>query len=73
MPLVRRPSFPWAAPAWPDGVDLPPLERTVGVDYDTAWSRRYGVRVARAALLDWVARPVVRAVASPRVEGLDRI
>jgi 1-acyl-sn-glycerol-3-phosphate acyltransferase len=54
-------------------VDLPPLERTVGVDYDTAWSRRYGVRVARAALLDWVARPVVRALASPRVEGLDRI
>jgi 1-acyl-sn-glycerol-3-phosphate acyltransferase len=73
VPVARRPSFPWAAPTWPDGVELPPLERTVGVDYDTAWSRRYGVRVARAALLDWVARPVVRALASPRVEGLDRI
>lgn len=73
MRLVRRPSFPWAAPTWPDGVELAPLERSVGVDYDTAWSRRYGVRVARAALLDWVARPVVRALASPRVDGLDRI
>jgi 1-acyl-sn-glycerol-3-phosphate acyltransferase len=54
-------------------VGLPPLERSVGVDYDTAWSRRYGVRVARAALLDWVARPMVKALASPRVDGLDRI
>jgi 1-acyl-sn-glycerol-3-phosphate acyltransferase len=54
-------------------VELPPIEGSVGVDYDTAWSRRYGVRVARAALLDWVARPAVRVVASPRVDGLDRI
>jgi 1-acyl-sn-glycerol-3-phosphate acyltransferase len=45
----------------------------VGVDYDTAWSRRYGVRVARAALLDWIARPVVRVLAAPRIDGLDRI
>ena len=73
MPVVRRPPFPWAAPTWPDGVDLPPLERSVGVDYDTAWSRRYGVRIARAALLDWLARPVVKALASPQVDGLDRI
>jgi 1-acyl-sn-glycerol-3-phosphate acyltransferase len=73
VPAVRRPSFPWAPPTWPDGVDLPPLERTVGVDYDTVWSRRYGVRLARAALLDWVARPAVRALASPRVDGLERI
>jgi 1-acyl-sn-glycerol-3-phosphate acyltransferase len=73
MPVARRPPFPWAAPTWPDGVELPPLERSVGVDYDTAWSRRYGVRVARAALLDWVARPMVKALASPRVDGLDRI
>ncbi|HEX6476291.1 MAG TPA: lysophospholipid acyltransferase family protein [Acidimicrobiales bacterium] len=73
MPVVPRPSFPWAAPTWPDGVELAPLDRTVGVDYDTAWSRRYGVRVARAALLDWLARPLVTALASPRVDGLDRI
>ena len=75
MSLVRRrrASFPWAAPTWPDNVEPPPLERSVGIDYDTAWSRRYGVRVARAALLDWVARPLVRVLASPRIDGLDRI
>ncbi|HEX4540923.1 MAG TPA: lysophospholipid acyltransferase family protein [Acidimicrobiales bacterium] len=73
MPTIPRPAFPWAAPTWPDGVEPPPLERSVGIDYDTAWSRRYGVRVARAALLDWLARPMVKVLASPRVDGLDRI
>ncbi|HET6794540.1 MAG TPA: lysophospholipid acyltransferase family protein [Acidimicrobiales bacterium] len=71
---VSRPSgFPWTAPTWPSTLPLPEPERRTGADYDTEWSRRYGVRVARAFLLEGVARPVVHAVIPPTVEGLDRI
>ncbi|MEO6121619.1 MAG: lysophospholipid acyltransferase family protein [Acidimicrobiales bacterium] len=43
------------------------------MDFDTAWARRYPARLARAALLDGVTRPLVHALASPTVEGLDRL
>jgi len=49
------------------------VERSLGVDYDTAWARRYGTRLARALVLDAVGRPLVQAMASPTVDGLDRI
>lgn len=68
-----RAGFPWAPPTWPTGVERPPVEPRLGVHYDTAWSRRYPVRVARAAALDWGARPALWALASPRVLGLDRL
>jgi len=60
-------------PTWPASVPRPPVERRTGVDFDTAWARRYGVRLARALVLDGVTRPVLHAVASPDVRGLDRI
>jgi 1-acyl-sn-glycerol-3-phosphate acyltransferase len=71
--LHSRRSFPWAAPTWPGGVDLPPVERELGVDYDTDWARTYPARLARAMVTDLLTRPVVKVVASPKVEGLDRI
>ncbi len=37
--------------------------------YDTAWSRKYPVRLARAVVLDTVARPLARVVASPLIRG----
>lgn len=69
----RRAGFPWAAPTWPTGVERPPVEPRLGVHYDTAWSRRYPVRLARAAALDWAAKPALRALASPHVDGLERL
>lgn len=72
--MRRRPlGFPFTAPTWPRQVPRPPAERRTGVDYDTAWARRYPARLARALILDGVTRPVVRALAAPEVEGLDRI
>ncbi|MGH9075310.1 MAG: lysophospholipid acyltransferase family protein, partial [Acidimicrobiales bacterium] len=49
------------------------MERTLGVDYDTAWARRYGVRLLRAVLLDDVVRPGIQVLTRPRVGGLDRL
>ncbi len=71
---MRLPArFPLRRPTWPGGVERPPAERRTGMDFETEWARRYPIRLARAVVLDGVTRPVVRVVASPRIEGLDRI
>jgi len=72
--LPRRPSaFPWAPPNWPTSVPMPPPESRTGSDYETEWARRYGVRLARAAVLDGVIRPLVHGIIPPVVEGTDRL
>ena len=64
-----RARFPLAAPTWPGSVARPAPEPELGVHYDTAWSRRYPVRLARAMVLDNVTRPLARVVASPQLRG----
>ena len=66
---LGRARFPLAAPSWPESVPRPPPEPELGVHYDTDWSRRYPVRLARAMVLDNVARPLARIVASPLIRG----
>jgi 1-acyl-sn-glycerol-3-phosphate acyltransferase len=71
---LGRTRFPLAAPSWPESVTRPAPEPELGVHYDTAWARKYPVRLARAMVLDNVTRPVARVVASPLLrgdEGLD--
>jgi len=60
-------------PTWPGGVERPPVERRTGVEFPTAWARRYPVRLARAVVVDGVWRPIVQAVATPGVRGVDRM
>jgi 1-acyl-sn-glycerol-3-phosphate acyltransferase len=64
-----RAPFPLAAPSWPESVPRPAPTPELGVHYDTAWSRKYPVRLARAMVLDNVTRPVARMVASPLIRG----
>jgi 1-acyl-sn-glycerol-3-phosphate acyltransferase len=52
-------------------VPRPPPEPELGVHYDTDWSRRYPVRLARAMVVDNLARPLTRAVASPLIRGAE--
>jgi 1-acyl-sn-glycerol-3-phosphate acyltransferase len=72
---LRRPgrNFPWTAPPWPTTVPRPPVEHTLGVNYDTAWARRYPSRFARLLLTEAVTTPAIKALADPTVLGLDRI
>jgi 1-acyl-sn-glycerol-3-phosphate acyltransferase len=71
---LRPPSvFPLAAPTWPTTVPRPPVERTLGVDYDSDWARSPAARAGRAVVQEVVATPVIHAVAAPTVRGLDRI
>ncbi|MGA3215512.1 MAG: lysophospholipid acyltransferase family protein [Acidimicrobiales bacterium] len=60
-------------PTRPGGVAVPVPKRTLGVDYDTAWARRYPVRLARAMVLDDFSRPVLKLALSPRVIGLEHL
>ncbi len=60
-------------PTRPGGVDIAPPRRKLGVDYDTAWARRYPVRLARAIVLDDFSRPVLKVALSPRVIGLEHL
>ena len=69
----RRPlPFPLGSPNWPSSVPRAPKRSPLGVNYDTGWARQYPVRLARAAYTELVTRPVLAAVARPKVEGLDR-
>lgn len=70
MPRTR---FPYGPASWPGGVPRPPVKRRTGIDYDTTWARRYPVRLARALVVDGVTRPMMRLLADPDVDGLDRI
>ncbi len=66
---LGRVRFPWASPTWPTGLERPAPGRRVGVDYDSAWARRYPVRLARAIVIDNLTRPLAHAVATPAVGG----
>ncbi len=66
---MGRARFPIAPPSWPESVTRPQPEPGLGVHYDTDWSRRYPVRLARAMVLDNVTRPLARVLASPSIRG----
>jgi 1-acyl-sn-glycerol-3-phosphate acyltransferase len=66
---VGKARFPLAAPSWPETVPRPAPTSELGVHYDSAWSRKYPVRLARAMVLDNVTRPLARLVASPLIRG----
>ena len=70
---VRSARFPLAAPSWPTTVERPDPERKVGLDYDHDWSRRYPVRLARAMVMDNLARPAARVLAPATVRGLEHL
>ena len=70
--LGRPLPFPLGAPTWPASVQRPKKRSTLGVNYETDWSRRYSVRLARVVWTELVTRPLLSAAARPHVEGLDR-
>jgi 1-acyl-sn-glycerol-3-phosphate acyltransferase len=71
-PLSRQ-GFPLRAPTWPGTVPRPPAPSRTGLDFDTEWARKPAARLARAALLDLAIRPAVHVLASPTVDGRERL
>ena len=70
---LARLGFPLRPAPIPQGVTPPVDRRSLGADYDTEWARRYPARVARAAIVEGVMRPVMTVIADPTVVGLDRL
>lgn len=71
--LRRASTFPFGSPTWPGTIALPPVEKSLGVYYDSDWARSPLARAARIALQTAVSNPLLRAVTSPTVRGLDRL
>ena len=71
--VLRARTFPLRAPTVPSGAEPPAARQTTGVDFDTAWSRRWAARLCRAAMVEGPMRAMVRVLASPRREGTDRL
>lgn len=65
--------FPYTKAAWPSDLPRPAPRRRLGVDYDTTWARSYPARFTRVLLTELVTAPAAKALAAPRVSGLDRI
>lgn len=57
----------------PNGVEPAPTRARVGAAYDTEWARSYPARLARVLLVEGVVRPAMQIIATPTVEGLDRL
>lgn len=71
-PLAKLP-FPLRAPSTPLTVEpLPPVRKT-GADFDTEWARSPAAQAARGVLTNTVMAPMVRFLASPSRQGLDRL
>ena len=60
-------------PTWPGTLPRPMEPRNIGVDYDTAWTRKPWARALRRVLVDNVTRPFVAVVATPQVFGREHL
>lgn len=65
--------FPLLPSPTPGGVEPAPRPNRLGADYETEWARTYPARLARVVLVEGVLRPTVGLIASPTVQGLDRL
>jgi hypothetical protein len=60
-----------APPTWPESVEREARPRNIGLEYATEWTRTPVSRVVRAVVLDGIAAPLNRLIASPTVLGAD--
>lgn len=75
-PIARRSSrlgFPYLPPTVPRTVEVPATSSGLGADYDTDWARRPLAVAVRKALVNGPVRLVVKGIASPQVDGADRL
>jgi 1-acyl-sn-glycerol-3-phosphate acyltransferase len=70
---ARNLGFPYRKPSKPKGVVMPLEPSTLGADFDTDWARKAPAKAARTILTAGALRALVKAMANPEVEGLDRL
>ena len=75
-PIARRGAklgFPFLPPTTPRTVEVPVEQSQLGADYDTEWARRPLATGIRKALVNGPVRIVIKGIASPQVNGVDRL
>jgi 1-acyl-sn-glycerol-3-phosphate acyltransferase len=72
LPRINGP-FPLSPPTWPGTVPRPVKRSKLGAAYDSDWARRYPARFGRVLFTELVTRPVLGAIARPRLDGEDRL
>ena len=70
---IGRAGFPLRAPTVPRGVEVPPAKARTGIDFETDWARTPTARRVRNTIVAGPMRAAVKAIADPRVQGLDRL
>ncbi len=70
---VSATGFPYRAPTVPRGITVPEKLSRLEANYETAWAREGPARAARKVLTAGPMRLLVKVIADPDVEGLDRL
>lgn len=66
-------TFPYRAPTIPTGVQVPKAKSRIGGDFETEWARTAPAKAARAAIVEGPMRAMVKVLANPDIDGLDRL
>lgn len=75
-PIARKTAqlgFPFLPPTTPRTVEVPETNSRLGANYDTEWARRPLAVGVRRALVNGPVRLAVKGLASPQVNGADRL
>lgn len=70
---LRSLGFPYRRPTIPKGMVVPADPDRLGANFETDWARSSLAKAARGVVTQGPLRLFVKAVASPRVVGLDRL
>jgi 1-acyl-sn-glycerol-3-phosphate acyltransferase len=72
MPRQLR-MFPFTKASWPGSVPRDPSRSELQMNYDTEWARDPWALALRRGLTEGLLRPGVGVLASPSIQGLDRL
>jgi 1-acyl-sn-glycerol-3-phosphate acyltransferase len=67
------PDFPFKKPTWPVKVPAPLPKRSIGIEYDTSWSRSPIACKLRSAYIKGLLRPSMYAIARPSIKGASEL
>lgn len=70
---ARNLGFPYRKPSRPKGVEIPEEPSKLGANFDTAWARKNPAKLARTVINKGPMQAMVRALANPEIEGVDRL
>ncbi|MDO8391166.1 MAG: lysophospholipid acyltransferase family protein [Actinomycetota bacterium] len=65
--------FPYRKPSVPKGQTVPETPSKLGADFETDWARKAPAKAVRAIVTNGPVRAVIKLLANPEINGLDRL